>query len=368
MSIQTEITRIQSARNTLRAKAVALGIGLGTDNLTQLATKYDAVTDNGTPDAEVKEGETYTISPGYYHGGSVKGVSGGGNYKLQAKVVTPTKQEQAIAPDSGYYGLSGVTVNPIPDAFQDVSDVTATAVDVLSPAVFVNNKGVSVAGTMQNRGAVNVTLDTETTEYTVPAGYHNGAGKVAVSVETKTATPSESQQIISPSAGKVLSKVTVNRIPVRYGDAFDTDAVAANILYGKTAIGYDMTNEKAVVLTGTMVNNKSEAITLGAGDTYTIPQGYHVGTGKVTAKTLASQTGVDTGKTAAGAAQILTGYQAWVNGNKVTGSMADNGAISGTITGLGTVEGDTEYTIPAGYTSGGKVSLTNDIETQLAAI
>lgn len=368
MSIQTEITRIQSARNTLRTKAVALGIGLNTDNLTQLATKYDAVTDNGTPDAEVKEGETYTILPGYYHGGSVKGVSGGGNYKLQAKIVTPTKQEQSIAPDSGYYGLSGVTVNPIPDAFQDVSDVTATAADVLSPAVFVNNKGATIAGTMQNRGAVNVTLDTETTEYTVPVGFHNGSGKVSVSVETKTVTPTEEQQTITPSAGKVLSGVTVNRIPVIYGNASGTSAIAANILSGKTAVGYDTNTQKAVTLTGTMKNNNPETTTLGAGETYTIPQGYHGGTGKVVAKTLASQTGVDAGKTAAGAAQILTGYQAWVNGNKVTGSMANNGAISGTFTGLGTVEGDTEYTVPAGYTSGGKVSLTNDIETQLAAI
>lgn len=368
MSIQTEITRIQNARNTLRTKAVALGIGLSTDNLTQLATKYDGITDNGTPNAEVKEGESYTINPGYYHGGTVKGVAGGGNYKLQAKTATPTKQEQAISPDSGYYGLSGVTVNPIPDAFQDVSDVTATAADVLSPAVFVDSKGASVAGTMQNRGAVNVTLDTETTEYTVPVGYHNGSGKVAVSVETKTATPSETQQVISPSTGKVLSKVTVGSIPKKYGDAFDTDAVAANILFGKTAIGYDLTNEKAIKITGTMPRNNAVTTTLDAGQSYTIPAGYHVGTGKVVAKDLASQTGVDAEKTAAGAAQILTGYQAWVNGTKVSGTMANNGEIAGTITGLGTVEGDTEYTIPAGYTAGGKVSLTDDIETQLAAI
>ena len=40
MSIANEISRIQEARDTLRAKAVALGVGLSTDNLTQLATKY----------------------------------------------------------------------------------------------------------------------------------------------------------------------------------------------------------------------------------------------------------------------------------------------------------------------------------------
>ena len=44
--------------------------------------------------------------------------------------------------------------------------------------------------------------------------------------------------------------------------------------------------------------------------------------------------------------------------------MANNGAIAATIDGL-TV---TSYEVPAGYTSGGTVSLTNDIETALAAI
>ena len=78
MSIANEISRIQEARDTLRAKAVALGVGLSTDNLTQLATKYDGIVDRGTPNAEVKEGESVTLAAGYYHGGSIKGVTGGG--------------------------------------------------------------------------------------------------------------------------------------------------------------------------------------------------------------------------------------------------------------------------------------------------
>ena len=38
MSISTEISRIQTARNTLRTKAVDLGIGTNTDKLDALAT------------------------------------------------------------------------------------------------------------------------------------------------------------------------------------------------------------------------------------------------------------------------------------------------------------------------------------------
>ena len=51
-------------------------------------------------------------------------------------------------------------------------------------------------------------------------------------------------------------------------------------------------------------------------------------------------------------------------GNSVEGTMANNGAIAKTIDGLT----QTSAAIPAGYTSGGTVSLTDAIETALAAI
>ena len=110
MSIANEISRIQEARDTLRAKAVALGVGLSTDNITQLATKYDGIVDRGTPNAEVKDGESVTLSAGYYHGGSIKGV-GGGAPSLQSKSVMYTANgTNTITPDEGYDGLSSVDV------------------------------------------------------------------------------------------------------------------------------------------------------------------------------------------------------------------------------------------------------------------
>lgn len=255
MSIANEISRIQEARDTLRAKAVALGVGLSTDNLTQLATKYDGIVGRGTPNAEVKEGESVTLAAGYYHGGSIKGVAGGGNYNLQSKTVTPTKSEQVVDNDSGYYGLDTVTVAPIPDVYQDVSSVTATVGDVLSPKVYVDSNGKVQTGTMQNRGAVSVTLDTDTTSYSVPAGYHNGSGTVSVVPQTKSATPTKEAQTISADDGKVLSSVTVAAIPKQYADATDKTAVAANILSGKTAISWDSKEKAPVSITGTMENN-----------------------------------------------------------------------------------------------------------------
>lgn len=41
----------------------------------------------------------------------------GGGATLQSKTVTPTENTQNVEPDSGYDGLSGVTVNPIPSNY-----------------------------------------------------------------------------------------------------------------------------------------------------------------------------------------------------------------------------------------------------------
>jgi hypothetical protein len=51
-------------------------------------------------------------------------------------------------------------------------------------------------------------------------------------------------------------------------------------------------------------------------------------------------------------------------GKPIVGTMANNGSVSKTFDGLTA----TSVTIPAGYTSGGTVSLTSAIEEALAAI
>ena len=62
----------------------------------------------------------------------------------------------------------------------------------------------------------------------------------------------------------------------------------------------------------------------------------------------------DTASADAVAANILSGKVAFGASGSISGSMANNGATGGTI---GTKSGT--ITIPAGYTSGGTVSLTN---------
>lgn len=96
---------------------------------------------------------------------------------LQTKTVTPTKSQQNIAADSGYDGLSGVTVNAIPDNY-----VIPT-------------------------GTVNITAN----------GTHDVSGKASINVnvpgkeeQTKSVTITANGTVkITPDAGKTLSEVTV---------------------------------------------------------------------------------------------------------------------------------------------------------------
>lgn len=189
MSTQTEITRLQTARNTIRTKLVDLGLVQSTAKLDACATAVEGIANRGAVSATVQEGDTYTIPAGYHNGsGTVSGVSGGGSYNLQSKSITPTKSQQSVTPDSGYYGLSDVTVGAIPANYADTSIVTAGAADVLANKVIVDASGATVAGTMANNGAVAATIDgLSVTSYTVPAGYHSGSGTVSLTNDIETA-------------------------------------------------------------------------------------------------------------------------------------------------------------------------------------
>lgn len=188
MSVATQISRIQTDRNTIRTKLVELGMAQNTDDLDKLSAAIDKLENRGAVSATVQVGDTYTIPKGYHNGsGTVSGVSGGGSYTLQSKAVTPTKNQQNVTPDSGYYGLSDVTVGAIPEVYQDVSTVTAGAADVLTGKVIVDATGKPVPGSMPNNGALSLTIDGLTaTSVAIPAGYSSG-GTVSLTSDIEDA-------------------------------------------------------------------------------------------------------------------------------------------------------------------------------------
>lgn len=78
---------------------------------------------------------------------------------------------------------------------------------------------------------------------------------------------------------------------------------------------------------GELIDYGNISKTLACGESYAIEKGIY-GTGKVTAKDLASQTTPPDGYLAAAAGQILKKFWAVVNGKKIPGTMPDNSGIN----------------------------------------
>ena len=93
-------------------------------------------------------------------------------------------------------------------------------------------------------------------------------------------------------------------------------ASKAQVLAGYTAVTSDSGDEAAE---GTMPNNGDQSTTLKCGQSKKIPEGYTSG-GTVTAADLASQTGATAVDN-----QLSSGKTAWVNGQKVTGTLTERG-------------------------------------------
>ena len=122
----------------------------------------------------------------------------------------------------------------------------ATAANVLVDKTFTNASTVGATGTMPNHGAVIGTITTSGGSYTIPAGYHNGSGKVT---------------------GPTLAALVGTSVTLTSN---------ANLLTGNTAYG-----KNGVKYTGSMPNNGSWKNTPSTNGQVKIPKGYHDGTGYV---------------------------------------------------------------------------------------
>lgn len=182
----------------------------------------------------------------------------------------------------------------------DTSNANATAGKVLSGyTCYVNDS--KITGTMPNQGTKTASLNPGGS-YTIQAGYHNGSGKISVNSLS-------SQTSATANAGRILS--------------------------GRTAwVGGSK-------LTGTMTNRGAVSKALGANGSYTIPAGWHNGSGKVT-QNLTKQAAVNVtpgtaNKTACAANRWTTGNIVIVGSSALTAGNIKNGVtifgVKGTFTG-----------------------------------
>lgn len=174
-----------------------------------------------------------------------------------------------------------------------------------------------------DNGAVSGTISTKDGTYTVPAGYHNGSGVVGIS---------ETEQ----------SKI-----------------IAGNIKSGVQILGVTGDYE------GSGVSLQSKDVTPTKSAQNITPDDGYDGLSAVNVAAIPDEYAIVSNVTADAPDVLANKVFVDATGTEKAGTMVNNGAVAKTIDGLT----ETSYTIPAGYHNGiGSVSLTNDIETALAAI
>lgn len=164
-------------------------------------------------------------------GGFVTGGASGAS--LQSKTVNPSESAQTIKADNGYDGLSQVTVNAVSRTYVG-SGVTKKSAATYTPGTSDQNiaSGQYLNGTQTIKGDSNLTagnIRSGVKIFNVTGSYAgSSSGGSSSRLQTKTATPSESTQTISPDSGyDGLSSVTVNAVSRTYVGSGVTKKAAA---------------------------------------------------------------------------------------------------------------------------------------------
>ena len=163
--------------------------------------------------------------------------------------LTETSGENAYVSTQSHLAEVNAQNQELTDLNTQISNTTVTA-DRLLKGYTAYKNGNIITGTMEDRGALNWAPTTSTT-YTVPAGYYSGG--------------------TLNSAGAYNAGVAATK----KGTAGQAQVLS----------GYTFTNASGVGLSGTMVNRGAVSQTLNLGGSYTIPAGYHNGSGRVTVST-----------------------------------------------------------------------------------
>ena len=212
-------------------------------------------------------------------GGFVSGGSSG--VKLQSKTVTPSENTQTVNPDSSYDALSSVTVEAISNTYIG-SSVTKKSAATYTPGTSDQSiaSGQYLNGTQTIKGDSNLTaanIKSGVKIFNVTGSYAgSSSGGNTPNLQTKTVTPSESTQTVSPDSGyDGLSKVTVNAISSTYIGSDVTKKSAATYIPKTTnqsiASGHYLSGTQTIKGDANLVagNIKSGVSIFGVTGTYT---------------------------------------------------------------------------------------------------
>ena len=223
MSIADKITQLTNIRAAIRTALQNKGISAASSHdFADFAADIAAIVTGGTIQSSKRvsasvSGPTYVTPDSGYDGLAQVIVN---MITRQAKTVTPGAANQTVSPDSGYQGLSSVTVE---------GDADLVAGNIKNGVSIFGVTG-SYSGGSPSLQSKSVSPSTSQQVVSPDSGY-DGLSQVtvaAIQTQEKSCTPSSTQQEITPASGKYLTKVTV---------AGDADLIAENIKSGVQIFG-----------------------------------------------------------------------------------------------------------------------------------
>ena len=190
--------------------------------------------------ADVAQGKTFTSAAGLKVTGTHVCSGGGTTPTLQSKTVSPSTSQQIITPDSGYDGLSQITVEAMPSG--SLSTPTISSSGLITAQVGTSGylaSGTKVTKQLTTQAAKTVTPTASEQTVVNSSVYTTGAVKVAaVPSETKTITANGTY---TPSSGKFFSSVTVNVPSSSGGGSSDNNCEAYHITRTSDTITFNGT-------------------------------------------------------------------------------------------------------------------------------
>lgn len=289
--------------------------------------------------------DTFTLDPGYYSGGSI-------NVAVNDTIteVTPSANDQNVQPGTDGKFLMGVKVkgdrNLVPEKIASgvtIFGVTGSYTDLANLDTYDNGvyivsdsllegktayaNGIKVEGAMKLRDGSSFVADGKTIK--VPKGYYAqeyspSVGTASVSEPSITvASDGTITATVTQGTGGYVQSGSKSTKTATLSSSHDADFTAANIKANVTVFGTK----------GSFTADATIASTSSSGQYKSL--------------------------------DVLSGKTAYANGNKVTGSMPNNKDTSAELNALA----DTPtVTIPAGYTSGGTITLNSNLLAELQAI